>query len=181
MKIFAETERLILREIVAADKYGMYELDTDPLVHKYLGNQPVTSMEQVEEAIEFIRNQYVTNGTGRLAIVEKETSSFIGWAGLKLMKVNYNNHVNYYDVGYRLIRKYWGRGFATEAAKASLDYGFEGLNLDKIYAIADVKNTASRSVLEKIGLRCTSQFDLEGDEHDWFEITREEWKTPDSL
>ncbi|KIO78483.1 GNAT family acetyltransferase [Pedobacter lusitanus] len=175
MKIFAETDRLILREILPSDKNGMYELDTDPLVHRYLGNQPVTTMEQVEEVIEFIRQQYLDNGTGRLAVVEKYKNEFIGWAGLKLVRGMYNNHSNYYEVGYRFIRKYWGMGYATEAARASLEYGFEGLQLNEIYAMAETENTASRHVLEKVGLRYIEKFDLEGDEHDWFKITREEW------
>jgi len=175
MKIFAETDRLILREILLSDKNGMYELDTDPLVHKYLGNQPVVSMEQTEEAIEFIRKQYLDNGTGRLAVIKKDTNEFIGWAGLKLVRGSYNNHTNYYEVGYRFIQRHWGKGYATEAARASLDYGFVELRLNEIYAIADAGNTASRVVLEKIGLRYIEKFDLDGDIHDWFEITRAEW------
>ena len=175
MKIFAETDRLILRELLLSDKNGMYELDTDPLVHKYLGNQPVVSMEQTEEAIDFIRQQYADHGTGRLAVIKKDTNEFIGWAGLKLVKGSYNNHTNYYEVGYRFIQRYWGKGYATEAAQASIDYGFEGLKLHEIYAWADAGNKASRAVLEKIGLRYIEKFDLDGDEQDWFEITRAEW------
>lgn len=175
MKIFAETERLILREILLSDKDGMYELDTDPLVHKYIGNQPVVSMEQTEEAIAFIRKQYIDNGTGRLAVIKKDTNEFIGWAGLKLVRGSCNNHTNYYEVGYRFIQRYWGKGYATEAARASLDYGFEELKLNEIYAWADAGNTASRAVLEKTGLRFIEKFDLDGDEQDWFEITRTQW------
>ena len=61
MKIFAETERLILREILPTDVEGMYELDADPEVHKYLGNKPVTSKEQTVDVINFIRQQYIDN------------------------------------------------------------------------------------------------------------------------
>ncbi|MBB5638760.1 RimJ/RimL family protein N-acetyltransferase [Pedobacter cryoconitis] len=176
MKVFAETDRLILREILLSDKDGMYELDNDPLVHKYLGNQPVSSITQTEEAIAFIRKQYIDNGTGRLAVIKKDTAEFIGWAGLKLVRGSYNNHTNYYEVGYRFIQRFWGKGYATEAAQASLDYGFDGLKLHEIYAMADTGNTASKIVLEKIGLRYIEKFDLDGDEHDWFKITREEWE-----
>lgn len=175
MEIFAETDRLILREVVSADKQGMFELDSDPLVHQYLGRKPVLDIKQVEEAIRHIRQQYVDNGIGRWAIVEKSTNKFLGWTGLKLVTQLTNNHIGYYDIGYRLIRKYWGKGFATESAIASLDYGFDKLQLSDIYGIADVKNTASRSVLEKIGLQYIEKFDLEGDEHDWLQITRPEW------
>lgn len=175
MEIFAETERLILREIVPSDKEGMFELDADPEVHRYLGNQPVKDMEQVTEIIKYIRRQYVDYGIGRWAIVEKETNSFIGWSGLKFNTEPINNRVNYYDVGYRLIKRYWGKGFAAESAKPALDYGFEKIKLTEIIGIADVRNTASRKVLEKIGLHYTGKFDLEGDQHDWLRITLDNW------
>ncbi|QNK63642.1 GNAT family N-acetyltransferase [Pedobacter sp. PAMC26386] len=176
MEILAETERLILRELLLTDKHGMYELDTDPLVHQYIYNQQIDSLDQAEEMIRFIRQQYAENGTGRLAIVNKDTNEFMGWAGLKLVRGTYNNYSNYYEVGYRLIHKYWGKGYATEAAHASLDYGFTGLKIDKIYAMAAIENEASKNVLEKIGMRYIETFDLDGEEHNWFEITVKEWK-----
>ena len=145
MEIFAETERLILRELLPSDKGGMFELDTDPEVHLYLGNHPLSQMEQIEEAIAFVRQQYTDNGIGRWALIEKSTGDFIGWGGLKLMKELINGHLNYYDLGYRLIKTYWGKGFATEAARASLDYSFEKLKQDKIYAMADSKNKIGRA------------------------------------
>ena len=113
MKIFAETERLILREILPTDVEGMYELDSDPEVHKYLGNKPVTSREQTVDVIHFIRQQYVDNGIGRCAIIDKKSNEFIGWTGLKLVTYKTNHHTNYYDLDYRLIKKYWGKGIAT--------------------------------------------------------------------
>src|ERR1035437_6707591 len=134
MKIFTETERLILREILPSDDKGMFELDSDKEVHKFLGNKPVQNIEQSRQVIEFIGQQYLTNGIGRWAIIEKSTNNFLGWTGLKLVKEEINNHTDYYDLGYRLIKKYWGKGFATESAKASLDYGFNILQLTDIYA-----------------------------------------------
>lgn len=68
------------------------------------------------------------------------------------------------------------KGYATEAARASLNYGFNELKLNEIYAMADSDNAASRLVLEKTGMRYLEKFDLEGYAHDWFEITRTEWE-----
>lgn len=175
MEIFAETERLILREIVPSDKEGMFELDADPQVHLYLGNHPVTNLRQAEEIIKFIRQQYVDYGIGRWAVIEKETNNFIGWTGLKLNTEPANNHVNYYDIGYRLIKRYWGRGFATESAIPAIDYGFEKLRLPQIVGMADVRNTASRKVLEKVGLQYVEKFELDGDAHDWLELAHHQW------
>lgn len=176
MKILAETSRLVLRELLWSDTEGMYEMYTDPLVLQYLDEKPFTDIKQAEEAIEFIRKQYIDNRTGRLAVLKKDTNEFIGWAGLKYVTGSYNNHSNYYEVGYRFIQRYWGKGYATEAAQASLDFGFNELKLHEIYAMADSGNVSSRIVLEKIGMHYLEKFDLAGHEHDWFKITRMQWE-----
>jgi RimJ/RimL family protein N-acetyltransferase len=175
MKIFVETERLLLREIVPSDEKGFYELDSDPEVHRYLGNKPVKSIEQIREVIEFIRQQYVDNGIGRWAIIEKTSGEFVGWTGLKLVKEQTNNHTNYYDLGYRLLRKYWGKGIATESAVASLDFGFNVLGVTEIYAMVDYQNFGSNNVLRKIGLNFMETFDYDGIKHNWYKINRNIW------
>lgn len=173
MKIFVETNRLILREIIPEDVDALFELDADPEVHKYLGNKPLVEKVQVVEIIEFIRQQYEENGIGRWAVIEKSTHQFVGWCGLKLVKELTNNHINYYDVGYRLIRKYWGNGYATESALASLKYGFEVLKVNDIYACAHYENVASNHVLNKIGMQCLEQFEHFGSTHHWYHISRD--------
>lgn len=175
MDFHIETERLILRDIRAEDEDGLFELDSNPEVHLYLGRTPVTNRDQVRAVILFIQQQYQDNGIGRWAVIEKATNRFIGWSGLKLMTEPVNEHVNYYDLGYRFIQSHWGKGYATETALASLRYGFETLNASAIYGMADVHNLASRHVLEKAGLRRFPPFDFDGIPHDWFQITREEW------
>jgi len=162
MKIFAETERLILREILPTDVKGMYQLDAAPDVHKYLGNKPVTSREQTVEVINFIRQQYIDNGIGRWAIIDKKSHEFLGWTGLKLVTDETNHHKNYYDLGYRLIKKYWGKGIATESAFASLEYAFYKLDAKEAYAMADCENNGSNNILKKVGLDFIETFDLDG-------------------
>ena len=149
MKIFAETERLILREILPSDIDGMFELDSDSEVHKYLGNKPVNDRAQISNVINFIRQQYIDNGIGRWAIIDKKTNEFIGWTGLKFVTDLTNNHQNYYDVGYRLIRKYWGQGIATETAIVSLDYAFNILKVEEVFAAASCENVGSNKILQK--------------------------------
>lgn len=172
MKIFAETERLILREVLPDDAPGFFEMDTDPGVHLYLGNEPVTSMEQITEAIQFIRGQYVSNGIGRWSVIEKQTGAFLGWAGLKWITEPINGHVHYYDLGYRFMKKHWGKGFATEAARASVTYAFDTLNAGEVYAIADCNNSGSHQVLLKSGLQLIESFNLDGTPHNWYKISR---------
>ncbi|HEY8661837.1 MAG TPA: GNAT family N-acetyltransferase [Hanamia sp.] len=172
MEIFIETERLILRELLPTDDKGMFELDSNKVVHEFLEKKPLNNIEQSRKIIEFIRQQYFDNGIGRWAIIEKETDNFMGWTGLKLIKDEINHHSNFYDLGYRLIPKFWGKGFATESAIASLNYGFENLKLNEIYGMCHINNIASRMVLEKTGLKCIETFYLDGEEHNWLKATR---------
>lgn len=168
MKIFAETERLILREIVPEDVEGMYHLDSDIQVHIYLGNNPIKDRNEALNIIDYIRNQYQENGIGRWAMIDKQTNEFIGWTGLKLVRELVNNHIDHYDLGYRLIRKYWGQGYATEGAVASLRYGFEKLQLKEIFAAAHVDNIASNKILQKVGFQKENAFLYDGAIHHWY-------------
>lgn len=175
MKIFVETDRLILREIVESDAPGMYQLDSDPEVHRYLGNNPVQHIDQVKKIIENIRKQYKENGIGRWAVIDKVSNDFIGWSGLKYEKMPINNKNGYYDLGYRIRREYWRKGIATETAREALKYGFNTLNLREICAAADVDNIASNTVLKKVGLKFIEQFHFEEKPCNWYKIERLEW------
>ena len=84
MKIFAETKHLLLREIVIEDTGDMFRLDSDPRVHKYLGNNPIKCMGKAKAYIDYIRMQYETYGIGRWAAIEKSSGNWIGWTGLKM-------------------------------------------------------------------------------------------------
>lgn len=176
MKIFAKTERLILRELLPSDVDAMYELDSDKEVHRYLGNQPVTSKNQIVEAINHIRQQYIDNGIGRWAVIDKKTNEFIGWSGLKFVTAETNNHINYYDLGYRLIKKHWGKGIASETAFASLKYAFGKLDAKEVYAMANHENMGSINVLQKAGLTFVETFDFDDIKHNWYKIEKTEFE-----
>ena len=170
MDIYVETERLMLRELQGTDAEAIFELDADPEVHRFLGNAPLTHIDQAVPVIQFIRQQYIDNGIGRWAVIEKTSGALIGWSGFKLILDSVNGHSVYYDLGYRFMRKHWGKGYATEVAKALLDYGFNEMNLEVIYAIADIENLASRSVLGKVGMVCTGTFIYDNLPHHWFKL-----------
>lgn len=172
MKIFAETKRLILREILPTDVEGMFELHSDPEVHRFLGNKTVSSKEETIAIINFVRQQYLDYGTGRWAIIDKNTHDFMGWTGLQFVPHVINKHQNYYDLGYRLIKKFWGQGIATETAFASLQYAFDQLKVNEVYAIADCENAGSNKILKKIGLQFIETFDLDGVKHNWYKIEK---------
>ena len=167
-----ESERLYYREFTAADDVLLFQLDSNPEVHRYLGNNPVAHIDQVREYLASVINQYATNGVGRMAAFLKETDEFIGWGGLKL-ESNVNGHDRFYDIGYRLLPQFWGRGYATESAKFFISYGFNQLDISVINATALRANTASCSALIKSGLQEIETFDYDGEEAVWFEIIRQ--------
>jgi [ribosomal protein S5]-alanine N-acetyltransferase len=177
MKIFAETDRFLLREILTTDINGMFELDSDPEVHKCLGNKPLCDKEQAKNAINSIRQQYIDNGIGRWAIIDKATNQFVGWAGLKLVTEDTNNHKNFYDIGYRLIKKYWGQGIATETAIATLEYAFDKLNIDTVYASAHCENEGSNKILKKVGLNFIETFYYQDIKCNWYKIDKHEYES----
>ncbi|MCW4469103.1 GNAT family N-acetyltransferase [Flavobacterium sp. MFBS3-15] len=166
-----ESERLLFRELLPSDEDSLFEMDSDPDVHRYLGNTPVQSMDEIRSAITMIRQQYLDNGAARMAVILKETGEFLGWAGLKFMEHEINGHINHFDLGYRFMKRHWGKGYATEAAKAFIDYGFNVMGLSKINAYADAGNINSHSVLEKAGLKYIGTFYDEGSPSVWYEIT----------
>ena len=176
MKIYIETNRLILRAIEEEDVQGMFELDSDPEVHKYLGNKPIKSLQESASVIKYIQQQYEDHGIGRWAVIDKTTNEFIGWSGLKYEK-EVRSDMDYYDLGYRLKRKFWGRGIATETSLEALKYGFEVLNLKEIYAGAHVENIGSNKVLQKVGLQFIETFEYDSAPHHWYGITREGWQS----
>ncbi len=148
MNIVIETERLILRTFTEDDGMLIYELNKDPDVTKYTGD-PVRDIEHACQILEqVILPQYALYNHGRWAVHVKSGSEFSGWCGLKARPER-----NEIDLGYRFMKSAWGKGFATEAAFACLQYGFEKLNLPRIVGRAMPQNTPSLKVLEKCGMK----------------------------
>ena len=173
MKFYIETERLILRELRIGDLDGMFELDSDPEVHRYLGNKPIKNKNEAKKTIENVLNQYKERGIGRWAVMEKHTGNFIGWSGIRLnTEYNMNGFTTYHDVGYRLIKRFWGKGYATESGKAAVDYAFNVLNLPELYATTEIGNQASHNALLKTGLKYVEDFYFEEEKLNlrWYKI-----------
>jgi RimJ/RimL family protein N-acetyltransferase len=148
MEIVFTSERLLFRKFTEEDSLLIYELNSDPLVTEYVHEEPTTK----EKAEEIIRNsilpQYQLYNHGRWAVHLKSTNEFIGWCGLK-----YRPEFDKIDLGYRFMQKYWGFGYATEAAKRTIQFGFENLHLKEIFGDAHVENNRSLKVLEKAGMQ----------------------------
>jgi len=146
MKKIIETERLYLGEFIINDAQLLVDLNSDSRVTKYTESGDITSIEAAEKKLKTdILLQY-PNKLGRWAVHLKSNNEFIGWCGLK-----YVEKENVITLGYRFFYKHWGKGFATEAAKASLNYGVTVLKLKNIIAKAAKENTASIHVMKNLG------------------------------
>lgn len=150
------TERLLLRAFKQEDAPGFYAMNNDPQVLQYTGDVPFASETDAET---FLRNyrHYEKYGYGRWTIIHQSTGKYLGFCGLK-----YHVNTDEVDLGFRLIREYWGHGYATEAALACLQYGFTTLGIPCIIGRAQAENLASIRVLEKIGMKFQRAFDFEG-------------------
>jgi ribosomal-protein-alanine N-acetyltransferase len=147
MKIL-ETERLILREINNDDFDELFRMNSDPVIMRYVGDGSVRNREQMLREMDMLISHYTRKpGLGIWATILKQSNTFIGASGL----VYYDN-TSEIEVGYRLLKEYWNKGYATEASLGLLGYGFGRLGLQKIVSSAHVNNIASRRVMEKIGM-----------------------------
>lgn len=147
-KRIIESERLYLREFELKDINDYFRLNSDPDVMKYIG-PPSTDIKIIKSYINRNINYYIDHpGLGRWAAFEKETDKFIGF--FELAHLDKTEEI---EVGYRLHKKYWGKGYATEMTKVLIDYGFNKIGLDEIAGITHPKNFASQKVLLKCGLR----------------------------
>lgn len=165
MHIVIETERLLLRQFTAEDAPLIYELNLDPEVTRYTLD-PIADLDQARRVLEqTIIPQYALYNHGRWAVHTREGMAFIGWCGLKALP-----GLNEIDLGYRFMKKAWGRGYATEAAFASIRYGFETLGLRRIVGRALPGNLASLRVLEKCGMRYVGEEVVEGLLHRTYDI-----------
>lgn len=159
-----ETKRLLLRRFTIEDAGLIFELNKDPEVVRYTLD-PMYSMEQAAAVLEnVIIPQYTLYNIGRWAIHEKSNLNFIGWCGLK-----FRPEENEVDLGYRLQTTAWGKGFATEAAFASLQYGFNKIGLSRIVGRALPANLASIRVLEKCEMNYIGEEVIEGLLHKTYE------------
>lgn len=153
MNLILETERLLLRPFEMSDADELFEMDKNPNVHDYLWQKPVEHIDEVYAYIEMVQKQYQENGIGRFSTILKETNELIGWTGIKFVNDHIENgNTNFYDYGYRLNPKFWGKGYATEASTAWLDYGFNQMSIQEMNAYTHAENSASNRVLEKIGM-----------------------------
>lgn len=158
------TDRLYLRPFALTDAEDVYALNADPAVLRYTGDEPFASVAAARAFLETY-DQYERYGYGRWAVIDHVHGRFLGWCGLK-----YHPAEEETDLGYRFHRRYWGRGYATEAGRACVRYGLGKLGLPTIVGRVATANAASVRVLEKCGLRYWKPFLFDGQPGHYYRI-----------
>ncbi|MGP3965801.1 GNAT family N-acetyltransferase [Nonomuraea sp. 3N208] len=150
MDIYLETDRLILRRFTESDADDLFHLHNDPDVMRYLnGGKPTPRKVIVEETLpRFI-------ASGFWAAIEKPSGAFLGWFHLRAAK---GKPADEPELGYRLHKSAWGKGYATEGSLALIDKAFGELGARRVFAQTMTVNLGSRRVMEKSGLRHVRTF-----------------------
>nr|WP_225953232.1 GNAT family N-acetyltransferase [Kibdelosporangium phytohabitans] len=177
-----ETDRLLLRRFTEADVDNLVQLDSDPDVMRYLTGEPTPRAEIEDEVLPRILHDYTLGPAGRWAAVERSTGDFVGWLSLQPPEDGSTTNV---ELGYRLTKAVWGRGYATEGALELIRKGFTDLGVQRIWAQTMAVNIPSRRVMEKAGLTYVRTFHvhfdnpLPGTEHGEveYELLRTDWVT----
>jgi ribosomal-protein-alanine N-acetyltransferase len=148
--VVLETDRLILRRLTMDDLDDLAALYRDPEVRRYFP-EGVLTREQTRAELEWVIGVYYGRyGYGLWATILKETGAFIGRCGLLPWEIDGRAEV---EVAYLLDRRQWGRGLATEAARAIVDHAFATLPVDRLICLIDPGNRPSREVATRVGMR----------------------------
>jgi RimJ/RimL family protein N-acetyltransferase len=183
MQIFLETERLVLREFTEDDVDNLVELDSDPdVMHFITGGRPTPRREVECDVLPMFLDYYARFvGYGFWAATEKPSGRFVGWFHFRPVAATNPKEV---ELGYRLLKSVWGKGYATEGSRALIHKGFAELGVQRVVAFTMVVHVASRRVMEKAGLRLVRTFHqpwpdyIEGEEEGDVEyaLLRSEWE-----
>jgi RimJ/RimL family protein N-acetyltransferase len=170
-----ETARVLLRPLSSDDLDEFALLGSDPDVMRYIGPGKTQARDQAAARLCAIIDDRRKHGFGLWAAIDKADGAWMGFCGLQFLDSS-----SEVEVGYRLARRFWGMGLATEAASACLRYGFEELGLDRIVGVVQLENLASQRVLEKIGLRYVRNARFYNSDVKYYAITRNEFEPDDS-
>lgn len=180
MCIYLQTERLTLRRFTEQDVDNLFRLNSDPEVMRYINGGTPTPREEIQdEIIPFHLEAYRRSGRfGTWAAEARLTGKFLGWFHFR------PGPGEGIDLGYRLSRAVWNKGYATEGSRALIRKGFTELGVERVFGHTMAVNTASRRVMEKSGLLfvrtypCQEAGIIEGAEHGEVEyaLTKAQWQ-----
>jgi len=168
--LIIETNRLLMRPLMADDLPTLIRLRADEDVSRYIGGKRMQSPEMIEQRFRFYLACHEQRGYGMAMILRKSDGATLGWGGLQPLE-----ETGEIEVGYGFDKPFWGQGYATEAAAAWLRFGFEQAGLERIVAVAIPENVASRHVMEKLGMHYEREAQHYGNNCVFYAITRAEF------
>lgn len=151
--MYLATARVTLRELTPDDEDILFELDSDPEVMEFLTGGVPSSRDEIKRVIERMIG-LTQNHHGRFgywAALEKESGRFMGWFHFRPSKKNADN-IKRIELGYRLQRDFWGKGYATEVSRALIEKGFRELEVEEVFAVTMKTNLRSQNVMRKCGM-----------------------------
>lgn len=165
-----ETERLLLRTYKQDDLETVYLLASDPYVTHFFPARPAVDREDVLSSLPRRNERWQKQGFGQFGVFEKKTEKLIGYCGLQ-----YLDNTPEVEIYYGFFHDHWGKGLATEAAKAVLKFGFEQAKLERIVGVTHPENIASQKVLLNIGLKREKTARFYGEETVYFALSAKEY------
>jgi RimJ/RimL family protein N-acetyltransferase len=168
-----ETPHLLLRAWTRDDADVWFNILQEEGILRYFPNQLPPSREKAAEYIAHQSAHWAEFGYGHWAVITREDGRVIGWNGLE-----YLLELDETEVAYLLSKRVWGRGYATEAARAAVRFGFERAGLSKIIGLVHSENTGSVRVLEKCGLSFDDRITLWGMELSRYRLQRSAYESP---
>jgi len=167
-----ETERLTARQLSHEDLPALTEILSDPEVMKY-SVRGVCDEKATSEFIDWCRACYSSHGIGPWALLEKSSGDLVGFCGISPELVEDVEEMN---LGYRLGRRFWNQGFATEAVNAVTDYAFEQKHCESVVAIIEPEHVASVRVSEKAGFHDYTIREFHGRPVRLYRMTCQDWR-----
>jgi [ribosomal protein S5]-alanine N-acetyltransferase len=169
--ITLETERLVLRPLSDTDLDALHRISNEPLVRPYLWDDEPVSMEQIEGIFSQSVREFAKKGLGLFGVRLRGEAELLGLCGFRSLE-----NTDEIELAYQLSQKWWGRGFATEAARACLHYAFEEVGLERIVAGVEPQNVASKRVIEKLGMRYAGEMVPNQPEIPYFTLSRKDYR-----
>jgi RimJ/RimL family protein N-acetyltransferase len=157
MSVSLETERLRLREMIPADVDNLLGIFQDPVAMRYY--PALKDRQEAESWVATNMRRYAEDGVGLWIVELKDSGRFIGQCGLTMQEVA---GVREPEVGYLFLREFWGQGYATEAARASVEYGFAQRGYARIICLITPENRPSQRVAERLRMRLEREIERRG-------------------
>ncbi len=167
-----DTSRLTLRRMREDDAEALFDIFSDPIAMRYFG--VVFDRPGMEKWVKDNLEHEQQHGFSLLSVILKDSNQVIGDCGLETDEIDGRLMVG---IGFDFRRSYWGRGYATEAARAVLEYGFTNFEFESIWGWIDPQNTPSRRVAERIGMLLDRHVDRGGKKYALYSIKRRNWET----